>query len=356
MISVSLENLAQFRQAVDNGDVREYTAGNLSLFKYDRSCMLGRQWSKMAQKARGIILDNITGEIVCRPFDKFFNIDEVEATQRQVIKDKFVKFGFEATNKIDGSCICLFNYQDEWRTTTLGSFTSEQAAYALKILYEKYPKFVDLNPAYTYVFELVAAWDIKVVVYDKECLTLLAIFQNSWDEQELDSKTVDIIADTCGFERPTVIQLEPEELISVEQIAQNAEGYVIRFGDGLRVKIKSLLYIRLHRLLSGFSPKRVIEAMQAGNYKDLLSEAPPHIIAKFDDLYAAFSQIKQNILDEVDNCWKIVQNLDTYKDKALKIQEVAPEDIRPILYARMRNKPEEQCVFKALARRADALQ
>lgn len=351
-----MKHIEQLKQAVKNGTVREYTAGHLALFKYDSSCVFANQWSKVAQKARGIILDTQTGEIVCRPFDKFFNIDEVDTTKRQVIKEKFIKFGFEATDKVDGSAICLWNYGNEWRTSTLGAFYSDQAIYALKMLYEKYPQFIELNPDYTYVFELVAAWDTKVVAYDKESLVLLAVFKNAWDEQELDSKTVDIIADTCRFERPTVIQLEPEDLIGGEKIPENAEGYVIRFGDGLRVKIKSLLYIRLHRLLSGFSPKRVIEAMQAGNYKDLLSEAPPHIIAKFDDLYAAFSQIKQNILDEVDNCWKIVQNLDTYKDKALKIQEVAPEDIRPILYARMRNKPEEQCVFKALARRADALQ
>ena len=42
----------------------------------------------------------------------------------------------------------------------------------------------------------------------------------------------------------------------IKESAPNSEGIVVRFDDGLRVKVKYEEYIRLHKLLTGVNARR----------------------------------------------------------------------------------------------------
>jgi RNA ligase len=56
----------------------------------------------------------------------------------------------------------------------------------------------------------------------------------------------------------------------------NGEGFVIRFANGLRVKVKCAEYIRLHRLLTGVSEKMILEEylMAGADFSSLLERVP----------------------------------------------------------------------------------
>jgi RNA ligase len=115
----------------------------LSIWNYTPNVQYGELWDDVTLACRGLVTDN-RGNVVAQPFKKFFNLEE---NKHVATSD------FEVFDKMDGSCIILFYYNDEWIFATRGSFTSEQAIKA-KELSSKYPlKNLDKNN--TYVFEII---------------------------------------------------------------------------------------------------------------------------------------------------------------------------------------------------------
>ena len=62
------------------GDVgtRLNSDGSLVIFNYTVMCTYKRRWNWFERVSRGLILNTSTGEVVARPFDKFFNWGELE--------------------------------------------------------------------------------------------------------------------------------------------------------------------------------------------------------------------------------------------------------------------------------------
>ena len=52
-----------------------------------------------------------------------------------------------------------------------------------------------------------------------------------------------------------------DALVPLALSATGIEGWVVRFPDGLRVKIKTAEYLRFHRLVTGLTPARVRELL-----------------------------------------------------------------------------------------------
>lgn len=67
-----------------------------------------------------------------------------------------------------------------------------------------------------------------------------------------------------------------EEILKVNK--DNAEGFVIHFESGLRIKIKLEEYVRLHRLVTGLTKRAIWEMLRDGdNIEELYSTAPDEI-------------------------------------------------------------------------------
>ena len=49
---------------------------NVRIFNYSQSCQFGKEWDDVTRQCRGLILNVKTGEILARPFPKFFNHGE----------------------------------------------------------------------------------------------------------------------------------------------------------------------------------------------------------------------------------------------------------------------------------------
>jgi hypothetical protein len=116
---------------------------DLWIWNYSVSVQYERLWDDITLQCRGIVTDN-EGNVVARPFKKFFNIEEGKHNPTEE---------FEVFEKMDGSLGILFNYKDEWVFATRGSFTSDQSKRAYKLL-EKYP-IENLDKKNTYLFEII---------------------------------------------------------------------------------------------------------------------------------------------------------------------------------------------------------
>src|SRR5262249_58515702 len=54
-------------------------------------------------------------------------------------------------------------------------------------------------------------------------------------------------------------------IAEAKDLPSDAEGFVVRFSDGLRLKIKGAEYRRIHALISRITPLAMWELMQAGD-------------------------------------------------------------------------------------------
>ena len=126
----------------------------------------------VVRMCRGLVLENSTWDFVSFPFYRFYNFEEVP--------EERVKFDWKhsyATEKIDGSLLCIFNYMGEWLLSTRSTIGGENAVNALGMTvndifnqaiapFDREQFFDLLDPHQTYVFELVSPYNQIVTQWD----------------------------------------------------------------------------------------------------------------------------------------------------------------------------------------------
>lgn len=260
----------------------------LSIYNYSRTCQYGRYWDDITSNCRGLILDN-DGNVVAKSFQKFFNMEELEPNQ-------IPNEPFEVFEKMDGSLGIFFHYHGKWHMSTKGSFTSEQAIRAKELL-KKYP-IKKLSTDCTYLFEILYADNRIVVSYgDYEGLVLLAAFDNKTGK-EVDRNELEKLE---GFDLVKKYNGISDFSILKGMIANDAEGFVIRFKSGMRMKIKGEEYIRLHAIMTNISTTSIWETLSTGGtLEEILNLVPDEVSEKVveecRDLAIRFDNIRKDYL------------------------------------------------------------
>ncbi len=237
----------------------------ISIYNYSRTCQYENKWDEITKACRGLILDQ-EGNVIAKGFDKFFNMEEHNP-------EEIPNEPFEVFEKLDGSLGILFWYQGKWILATKGSFVSDQAVRAKEIL-KKY-NFEPIPKGYTTLVEIIYPENRIVCGYgDEESLVVLSMINNS-SGKELDYTSLLYISDETRM--PVVKKYDAindyKTLKSL--ISKDREGYVIRFRNGFRMKIKGEEYVRLHRILTGFSNVDIWEYLKDGkNIDELLDRVP----------------------------------------------------------------------------------
>jgi RNA ligase len=316
----------------------------LAIFNYSRTCQYDKLWDDVTLNCRGLILD-IEGNVVAKPFPKFFNYEEHTA-------DEIPNELFEVYEKMDGSLGICFHYEGEWYIATRGSFTSEQAIKGRELL-EKYNYKNGLIPGYTYLFEIIYPENRIVVDYGgAEKLVVLGAYNNETGNEV----SVDEMANE-GFEVVTKYNTFGEGFDELKrEISNSKEGYVIRFRNGMRMKIKGDEYVRLHRILTNFSTTDIWELLSTdGDLNEFLERVPDEfdkwVKMTVSDLRYAFFQISERAGKLHDGFrygkYGDVDPEPTKKEFAefvMKQQEV----LRPVMFAMWDKKPYDHIIWKLI--------
>jgi hypothetical protein len=127
-------------QHLNNGvvETRRHNTLPLTIWCYSKKATYDSIWDEVTCKTRGLITHAHTGEIVARPFEKFFNINTSflpETSFASLAKEPYPPF---IQDKLDGSMGTYWSYQGQYGIATKGSFHSEQAEWATKFLHEHY--------------------------------------------------------------------------------------------------------------------------------------------------------------------------------------------------------------------------
>jgi RNA ligase len=278
-------------------NVQKHPEADLFIYNYTQSAQYEAMWNETTLMCRGLIL-NGEGEIMARPFAKFFNWEELK-------KEQIPTESFEVYEKMDGSLGILYWLNGEAKIATRGSFTSEQAIVATEILHSKYADSIPLfDKSKTYLFEIIYPENRIVLDYgDERKLVLLAIIDTkTGDDVPLNVETLHATS------LPTVKKYDGfndfNELKNIN--AANKEGFVIKFKNGFRFKIKFEEYIRLHRILTNVSNKDIWECLAENKSFDaFLKDVPDEFydwvkttkIALEADYQAIETECKANLKD-----------------------------------------------------------
>lgn len=253
-----LFDLPLFEAMTDAGFVRvqHHPFLPLSIANYTEKAQYGRVWNPVTTACRGLIFDE-HGEVVARPFPKFFNYGDPQAGLLDMLDPAWV------TDKLDGSLGIVYPTPQGAAVATRGSFNSEQALHATSVLRSRYDGWSP-PPGLTALFEIIYPTNRVVVDYgDADDLFLLAVLDIETGRDQLN------IPQLFDWPGPsTQVMPYPNLHTAIQaQPRRGVEGLVVAFQDGRRVKIKQDDYVALHRIVTGLNARTVWEWL--GEHKDL---------------------------------------------------------------------------------------
>lgn len=298
-----------------------------TIYNYSAKSQYDWHWTPETMACRGLIVAD-DGEIIARPFPKFFSIEQRGDEPLPVEP-------FKVYEKVDGSLGILYHVNGESYIATRGSFVSDQARWATAHLHSKYGS-VQFNSDYTYLFEIIYPDNQIVVDYgDFAGLVMLAVIRKS--------DGADMPLEDLGFPMVKLYDgiKDFAELAQFEE--PNKEGFVIRFDSGLRVKAKFAEYKRLHRLLTGLSARGVWEAMQtAEGLQPIIDRVP-------DEFYQWVRYTERNLRDHFTrielHCKSDFRDLGDRKTTALYFQTCA---FPAVLFKMLDGKDYASLIWKAI--------
>jgi RNA ligase len=273
------------------GEVITQTEGDLILFDYSSAAQFARRWNYFEQVSRGLVLRRSTGEVMVRPFDKFYNWGE--CTNDSAI--------IEVTEKMDGSLGLLLRHEGQTRVITRGSFNSKQAQWATQYL-NTHHNLAGLDPDLTLLWEIIYAENRVVVNYGGwEGLVLIGARERSTG-RDYYYRELEVIADQYGFPLPKVYRFDyiGDVLMAAKALTTDQEGWVVRFADGERLKIKGEAYRLAHRILTQVTFGQVLYAVKNGQFEAIIAGVP-------DEFLEEVREYKQRIDAKVAEITTLVQ-------------------------------------------------
>ena len=310
-------DLSELRKRAEYISCREHETLDLLLWNYRASCQFGRAWDEYTRMTRGLITDS-SGLVIARPFAKFFSVGETAETQI----DRLPAERPEIREKLDGSMGVGFYDGDKVCVATRGSFTSKQAVWATNWM-SKYQR-QDFLKEYTYIYEIIHPGNRIVVDYgnNKELILLAVINTDDGSELNIDDEGMRL-----GLRTPDIINDDISVLSEVvKTLPIDAEGFVLRYPSGLRVKMKGRDYVRLHKAIFQMSTTVIWETLSVGGcFKDILDRLPEYYHQWIIDRKALIEKNFNALIEIPHKLRAEVNGLPTRKEKAVYIQQNYPE-------------------------------
>ena len=255
------------------------------------------------RECRGLIFDG-DGNLMSRPFHKFFNVNERDETQSHAVdlaQDHVIM------EKMDGSMIrplivdgCL-RLGTKMGVTHVAMQAEEWLAAQDPALKAWLRKCVE--DGVTPIFEWISPFNQIVLAYEEADLVYLGTRDNATGEYVMDK--------SCPF--PSVPQYGSLELglndyIDIARNQESREGDIIRFADGHMVKIKNDWYVRIHKTLERIVYDRnIVNLILNEEVDDVLPMLPQVQADRVREFEARFAQRLSEVIAKYDRYWRTVE-------------------------------------------------
>ncbi len=342
MKSIRKLDLLKIENLIEKGYIKKgvHPSGQLNIYNYTERCMFDKAWCDYTLQCRGIIADN-EGDIIARPFPKFFNLGE--------INESLPNEPFEVYEKLDGSLGITYFHDGLYHIASRGSFVSPQAVYATNMLRSSR---IQLCEDVTYLFEIIYPENRVVVNYGEEkSLSLIGVIdiKSGFEYRESHGS----FWSANFWPSPFKVVKKYDGIKDIETLKKlnekNKEGFVLHFESGLRVKIKFDDYVRLHSIITQMTKRKVWEMVKAGkSFYELIENIPDELfgwIKKTEEcLNEQYNLIEQSAKDSLSEILERGENK-TRKDIA---QEVIKCIYGGVIFRMLDSKDYSECIWKML--------
>lgn len=310
--------------------VKEYTVGEdiLVVLNYNQ---IESPKNDITNECRSLILNKNTLEVVSRSFDRFFNYGEQPDTQKDLDLSKAYVF-----DKIDGSLIKIYNFKGKWHISTRGTAFADSDVNGFGITFrdlvlkalnidtsnqleadsalQNYCD-ADLDPKFTYIFEVTSAENRVVTQYNGYTLWFLACRNNNTGNYEDEPRWLFL-----NVHKPALNYFNSVDacIKSAKELPNLKEGYVV-YQDGVPIcKIKNPAYLCVHNIRGeGLTPKRIADLVLMNEQDEYLTYFPEDQVF-FDPYVSSFCSFRDNL----ERVYEENKQIEDQKEFALKVKDV----------------------------------
>lgn len=322
----------------------------ISILNYTRKTQFESFWSLETLMSRGLIIDN-HNNFVNHIVPKFFSYDQLLSfrshTWASHILRKIGNEPFSVQDKVDGSMGIVTSYQGQLITATRGSFNSDQAIKLREIIKNKYSNF-KIAEDITLIGEIIYPENRIVCNYgDTEDFFLFAAIDNKTG-QELDIYTLDV--PFPKVERYAYKSFE--ELCALQP--KDKEGFVVKFADNSRIKIKTEDYKLRHKIITNTNEHTIWEYLSGNKPLDELLAITDDIFDAFvrktaGDLWGKFAKIRDEAEFDYDAILvKMPENLERREGRKLFAEMATKTSYPTLMFMLLDNKPIDALIWKML--------
>jgi len=296
-------------QHAEHNGVRVITSErfpDLIMLHYREDCVFDNTWPTFAKMCRGLIVDMKNQDVVAWPLEKFFNLDQQPETSYEILK---YRKDFEISEKLDGSMLISFiNPADgQLYLTTKGSFEAEHSKVGTELArnHPYFHRIFEYAESGTLMFELIDSRFRIVIDYKKKGyeLGLYLIGYRTREGRLCTYSEVHELAKELGVGCPNTYQFDSLDVLlaKTKDLPLTEEGFVIRYSDGLLVKVKGAAYLRAHRFISHLSDKNILLAVSEGVEDPFIEICPDEFRDEVSEKIAYFKHRKLDLLNQ---CYK----------------------------------------------------
>jgi len=245
----------------------------------------------MRRECRGLVF-NKNGKLIRRAFHKFFNIGEKPETQPELLAGDIMRQS--VLQKLDGSMVTPLPLEHGVRwATKMGLSDVALSAERFVARQRCYTAFADYCIArdLTPIFEWMDAHKPIVIQHEKSNMVLLAVRHNTTGEY-MSYAAMSELAEEYYLPLVKLYDFGAMPLgdfIAQAKEARDDEGFVIRYGCGQMVKMKSDWYVAIHNALEiAGSQRKIIDLILKETVDDVIASVPPEFQGRFVKTVDAF--------------------------------------------------------------------
>jgi len=282
----------------------------------------------ITNECRGLILSTDFNKVLCRSFDRFYNLGESNQNIDN-IKD------YTILEKYDGSLINVWynDFEEKWQISTRGTaYAESETPYGrtFKEIIENDVLDVSLQESFynephhlTFIFELIGPENRVVKSYKEPKLVLLGVRVRDYGN----FIPYDYLrAYYFLFVNKNIFVADKYEFPSIDELVENLkslnamdEGYVLwNEKTGHRVKIKNPAYVQIHKLRDNgvLVPRRIVSLVNMNEHEEYLAYFPEDR-QFFNPYINAYNKLRE----EIDRLWDNTKGIKDQKKFALQVKD-----------------------------------
>ena len=317
----------------------------------------------ICDECRALILEKGSWDIVARSFNRFYNLGEghdrgIEYIRVSTFQEEHEVIAFDlsramAVEKLDGTLITAYWYNDQWNFSTRKmAFAEGETNFGMTFAdliesadnYEHVKNLLKTFPnakKACWVFELTSPANRIVTPYDRTKMNLIAVVHK---ETGIEFNTVSVleIGVSHGITTPYTIETGSMEKIvqAVEDMPSMEEGIVLVIAEEdtlhpLRIKVKNPKFVAIAHMREngGLSPKNVLKLVMENETEEYLG-----YFSEDKKYFSLVQSIYDHFIDNIKWNYDGHANIADQKDFALAIQKNVPKNQWGFLF-KMRKTP-----------------